>query len=112
MQIGPLANSRRIDTMETFVADAKSKGARVLAGGSRISNRGYFFSLTVLADVLDNARAMNEKPFGPLPLVSPCALWMRQLRRPIRCLTASPPMPLRARRTMPTVWPMISRLEI
>ena len=33
-QLGPLANSRRIEAMENFVADAKSKGARVLAGGA------------------------------------------------------------------------------
>jgi NAD-dependent aldehyde dehydrogenases len=44
---------------------------RVLAGGCRIGNRGYFFPLTVLADVPDNARAMNEEPFGPLALVNP-----------------------------------------
>src|SRR5713101_4657766 len=71
MQMGPLANSRRIDAMEALVADAKSKGARVLAGGSRIGNRGYLFPLTVLADVPDDARAMNEEPFGPLALVNP-----------------------------------------
>jgi succinate-semialdehyde dehydrogenase / glutarate-semialdehyde dehydrogenase len=70
-QMGPLTNSRRIDAMETLVADAKSKGARVLAGGSRIGNRGYFFPLTVLADVPDDARAMREEPFGPLALVNP-----------------------------------------
>ena len=57
--------------MEAFVADAKSKGACVLAGGSRIGNSGYFFPLTVLADVPDDARAMNEEPFGPLALVNP-----------------------------------------
>jgi succinate-semialdehyde dehydrogenase/glutarate-semialdehyde dehydrogenase len=65
-----LANSRRIDAMEALVADVKSKGARVLAGGSRIGNRGYFL-LTVLADVQDDARAMNEEPFGPLAPVNP-----------------------------------------
>ncbi|MCP3407697.1 NAD-dependent succinate-semialdehyde dehydrogenase [Bradyrhizobium sp. CCGB01] len=70
-QLGPLANARRIDAMETLVADAKAKGARVLAGGQRIGNRGYFFPLTVLADLPDNARAMNEEPFGPLALVNP-----------------------------------------
>ena len=70
-QMGPLANSRRIDAMETLVADAKAKGARVLAGGNRIGNRGYFYPLTVLADVPDNARAMQEEPFGPLALVNP-----------------------------------------
>jgi succinate-semialdehyde dehydrogenase/glutarate-semialdehyde dehydrogenase len=38
-QMGPLANHRRIETMEAMVADAKAKGARPLAGGSRIRNR-------------------------------------------------------------------------
>ena len=70
-QMGPLANSRRIDAMEMLVADAKAKGARVLAGGSRIGNRGYFYPLTVLADVSDDAQAMQQEPFGPLALVNP-----------------------------------------
>ena len=70
-QMGPLANSRRIDAMEMLVADAKAKGARVLAGGSRIGNRGYFYPLTVLADVPDDAQAMQQEPFGPLALVNP-----------------------------------------
>jgi succinate-semialdehyde dehydrogenase/glutarate-semialdehyde dehydrogenase len=70
-QLGPLANSRRIDAMEGLVADAKAKGAKVLAGGQRIGNRGYFFPLTVLADVPDDARAMREEPFGPLAPVNP-----------------------------------------
>jgi len=69
--IGPLANHRRLEAMEAFVADAKGKGARVLAGGSRIGNRGYYFPLTVLAEVPDEARAMREEPFGPLALINP-----------------------------------------
>jgi succinate-semialdehyde dehydrogenase / glutarate-semialdehyde dehydrogenase len=72
-QMGPLANHRRIEAMEMFVADAKAKGADVLAGGSRIGNRGYYFPLTVLANVPDEARAMTEEPFGPLALVNPVA---------------------------------------
>jgi succinate-semialdehyde dehydrogenase/glutarate-semialdehyde dehydrogenase len=70
-QMGPVANDRRLAAMETLIADAKAKGARVVAGGSRIGNRGYFHELTVLADVPDDARAMNEEPFGPLALLSP-----------------------------------------
>jgi len=70
-QMGPLANERRLAAMETLVADATAKGARVVAGGSRIGNRGYFYPLTVLADVPDDARAMREEPFGPLALLSP-----------------------------------------
>ncbi|MDR3532608.1 MAG: NAD-dependent succinate-semialdehyde dehydrogenase [Rhodopila sp.] len=69
-QMGPLANECRIAAMEALVADAKSKGARVTAGGSRIGNRGYYFPLTVVADVPDDARAMREEPFGPLALLS------------------------------------------
>jgi succinate-semialdehyde dehydrogenase/glutarate-semialdehyde dehydrogenase len=70
-QMGPLANSRRIETMTEFVADAKAKGAKVLSGGTRLGNRGYYWPLTVLADVPEEARAMREEPFGPLAVVNP-----------------------------------------
>ncbi len=70
-QMGPLANHRRIEALETLVADARDKGARVLAGGERLGNRGYFFPLTVLVDLPDDARAMREEPFGPLALINP-----------------------------------------
>ena len=69
-QMGPLANHRRLVAMEELVADARDKGAKVLAGGSRIGNGGNFYPLTVLADVPDDARAMREEPFGPLALVN------------------------------------------
>jgi succinate-semialdehyde dehydrogenase / glutarate-semialdehyde dehydrogenase len=70
-QMGPLANHRRIETMEAMVADATAKGARLLAGGARIGNRGYYYPLTVLADVPAHARAMCEEPFGPMALINP-----------------------------------------
>ena len=70
-QMGPLANHRRIEALEALVEDAKAKGARLLSGGSRLGNRGYFFPLTVLADLPDDARAMREEPFGPLALINP-----------------------------------------
>lgn len=70
-EMGPLANSRRIAAMETLVADATSKGARLLAGGRRLRECGYYYPLTVLADVPDNATAMTQEPFGPLALINP-----------------------------------------
>jgi succinate-semialdehyde dehydrogenase/glutarate-semialdehyde dehydrogenase len=70
-EMGPLANRRRVEAMEMMVEDARAKGARVLAGGERLGNRGYFFPPTVLADVPDDARAMREEPFGPLALINP-----------------------------------------
>jgi succinate-semialdehyde dehydrogenase/glutarate-semialdehyde dehydrogenase len=69
--MGPLANLRRVNTMEALVADAKERGARVLAGGERLSRPGYFFPVTVLADVSDSARVMREEPFGPLAVINP-----------------------------------------
>ena len=70
-QLGPLANIRRIEAMDRLVSDATARGARLLAGGSRVGNRGYFYPITVLADLPDDARAMNEEPFGPLALINP-----------------------------------------
>lgn len=69
-EMGPLANDRRIEALETLVNDAKAKGARVLTGGERLGNRGYFFPVTVLADVPDDARVLSEEPFGPLALIN------------------------------------------
>jgi len=68
-RMGPLANPRRINAIEAFVADAQEKGAKVTAGGKRIGNQGNFFQPTVLTDVPDNARIMNEEPFGPVAVM-------------------------------------------
>ena len=68
-QMGPLANRRRVEAMERLVADATARGARLLAGGERLGNRGNLFPLTVLADVPEDAAAMQEEPFGPLALI-------------------------------------------
>jgi succinate-semialdehyde dehydrogenase / glutarate-semialdehyde dehydrogenase len=69
--MGPLANTRRMAAMETFIGDAQQKGATVRTGGNRIGNKGNFFEPTVLTDVPTEARVMNEEPFGPLALISP-----------------------------------------
>ena len=70
VEMGPLANDRRLAAITEFVADARDKGAKVTTGGSRIGTSGYFFEPTVLADVPDDARVMQEEPFGPLAIVN------------------------------------------
>ena len=67
--MGPLANPRRVNAMEAFVADAEEKGAQVATGGSRVGNEGNFFQPTVLTDIPENARVLSEEPFGPLALM-------------------------------------------
>ena len=66
VQMGPLVDERRIPVMEDFIKDAVEHGAEVLTGGERIGNRGCFFQPTVLGNVGDDARIMNEEPFGPV----------------------------------------------
>ncbi len=65
-EMGPLANPRRPDTIESMIGQAVSDGAEVLTGGGRIGRDGFFFEPTVLANVPVETRAMNEEPFGPL----------------------------------------------
>ena len=70
VEMGPLANDRRLAAVTEFVADARDKGAEVTTGGSRIGSSGYFFEPTVLAEVPDDARVMQVEPFGPLAVVN------------------------------------------
>lgn len=66
VRIGALANARRLDAMECFVADACARGATVVTGGKRVGNRGFFFQPTVLTDVDGDADAMTNEIFGPV----------------------------------------------
>lgn len=68
-RMGPLHTSTQREEVEAQVADAVSRGARVLTGGQRPSGApfddGYFFSPTVLSDVSLDARMVKEEVFGP-----------------------------------------------
>jgi succinate-semialdehyde dehydrogenase/glutarate-semialdehyde dehydrogenase len=69
--MGPLANARRIDIMESFVNDAKDRGGKVVTGGQRRGNQGYFYEPTVITDLPDDSKLMTQEPFGPLAPVVP-----------------------------------------
>ena len=71
VEMGPLAINRRVPALIELVEDACSKGAELRTGGSRLWNKGYFFQPTVLANVPDNARIMQEEPFGPVAVINP-----------------------------------------
>jgi acyl-CoA reductase-like NAD-dependent aldehyde dehydrogenase len=66
--IGPLTRGAQIDVLEAQIADAKKKGARVLAGGKRLRGlgRGNYFAPTVLVDVDHTMAVMREESFGPI----------------------------------------------
>lgn len=69
--MGPVANARRLDAMGGFIADAAEHRAEIVTGGARIGNQGYFWQPTVLAHAPENARIMNEEPFGPVASIVP-----------------------------------------
>lgn len=73
VEMGPLANDRRVPALSALVEDARAKGAEVLTGGARHGNKGYFFEPTVLANVPEDANVMQEEPFGPLAVINPVA---------------------------------------
>jgi len=69
--MGPLANPRRLDAMEAIVNDAKARGGKIVTGGSRHGNQGFFFQPTVITDIPDDAKIMTEEPFGPVAPIVP-----------------------------------------
>jgi succinate-semialdehyde dehydrogenase/glutarate-semialdehyde dehydrogenase len=69
--MGPLANARRLESMQSLVRDAVGQGAQLRLGGERVGGRGNFFAPTILSDVPLAAQAMNLEPFGPLVTLTP-----------------------------------------
>jgi succinate-semialdehyde dehydrogenase/glutarate-semialdehyde dehydrogenase len=69
--MGPLANPRRLDAMESIMQDSKSRGGKVVTGGSRNGNQGYFFQPTVITDLPDDSKLMTVEPFGPIAPIVP-----------------------------------------
>ena len=69
-RMGPLANSRRLEVIQSLVDDAVAQGATVHAGGKRIGTKGCFFEPTVLGEVPYSARIHSEEPFGPVAVMN------------------------------------------
>ncbi|HVV81356.1 MAG TPA: NAD-dependent succinate-semialdehyde dehydrogenase [Pseudolabrys sp.] len=70
-KMGPLANPRRLDAMESIMQDSKTRGGKVAAGGSRNGNQGFFFQPTVITDLPDDSKLMTVEPFGPIAPIVP-----------------------------------------
>ena len=70
VEMGPLANERRVGALADLVEDARAQGADLKTGGGKLGNKGYFFAPTVLTNVPDSARVMQEEPFGPLAIIN------------------------------------------
>jgi len=66
-QIGPMINSRAIDKIDRHVKDAVARGARVLAGGQRLTALGpTYYAPTVLTGADSSMECSREETFGPV----------------------------------------------
>ncbi|HMA49970.1 MAG TPA: NAD-dependent succinate-semialdehyde dehydrogenase [Magnetospirillaceae bacterium] len=63
---GPLINNAALAKVESHVADALGKGAKIACGGKRHSLGGTFYEPTILTDVGDDMTIANEETFGPV----------------------------------------------
>ncbi len=68
---GPLIEPAALEKVERHVADALSKGAKLVAGGKRSSLGGTFYEPTILADVTSDMRITYEETFGPVAPIIP-----------------------------------------
>ncbi len=66
VDFGPIQNKAQYDKVCALAAEAKASGARFLSGGEPTEGVGYFFPVTIVADIADDTRLVREEPFGPI----------------------------------------------
>lgn len=64
--IGPLSRKEQIAVLEKQVTDALQKGAKLLTGGKRVNQKGFYFEPTVLVNVTHSMSVMKDESFGPV----------------------------------------------
>jgi len=69
VELGPLQNKAQYEKVKAIIADAAEKGT-VIAGGSALDRPGYFIEPTIVRDIKEGARLVDEEQFGPaLPVI-------------------------------------------
>lgn len=70
VELGPLTTDFQRSHIEDLVREAKAAGATIAAGGHRLPGDGYFFEPTIIGDVQEGTRIVDEEQFGPaLPVI-------------------------------------------
>ena len=64
-QIGPVQNKMQYEKLQNLLADARENGT-VLAGGDRLDRPGYFIAPTIIRDLPEESRLVQEEQFGPV----------------------------------------------
>jgi acyl-CoA reductase-like NAD-dependent aldehyde dehydrogenase len=72
IDLGPVQNDAQLTIVEELAQSAKADGGRFLTGGVERdkTRKGFFFPITLVADIEDGSRLVDEEPFGPiLPII-------------------------------------------
>ena len=70
LDMGPLVEEKALKSIEAKVEKAVKQGAKLVCGGKRIGNKGYFYEPTVLINATQKMDIIQEETFGPvLPVV-------------------------------------------
>ncbi|CAM5362033.1 Betaine-aldehyde dehydrogenase OS=Streptomyces alboniger OX=132473 GN=CP975_01100 PE=3 SV=1 [Streptomyces alboniger] len=70
--VGPMAGEKHLRKVEEYVALARKEGGRVVCGGERLDlDGGYYYKPTVIADLPNDSRVVQEEVFGPVLTVQP-----------------------------------------
>ena len=64
-QMGPLQNKVQFEKVKEFLEDARAHG-KIIAGGQVLERDGYFIAPTIVRDIPDDARLVQEEQFGPV----------------------------------------------
>ena len=70
IDMGPLVEKRALESVEAKVENAIKQGAKVLCGGKRVGDKGYFYAATLLDNCTQDMDIIHDETFGPvLPIV-------------------------------------------
>ena len=65
-EYGPIIDEFQFTKILGYIESGKQEGAKLVAGGGRIGNKGFFIQPTVFADVRDDMKIAREEIFGPV----------------------------------------------
>ena len=68
--LGPIQNKQQFDKLSELVEDARANGASILCGGEPTGGNNYFYPVTIVGDIADGTRLVDEEQFGTaLPVI-------------------------------------------
>lgn len=70
VELGPVQNKAQYEIVKGILEETRQNGAKMLAGGKEMNRSGYFIEPTIVTEISEGSRLVDEEPFGPvLPII-------------------------------------------